>query len=105
MLRGKYTYSLLSLGIFLLEAGLLFVCLRGSVITEGDGGLWIGCTALLCFLLAIIGIHTAWLDRDLLGRTYPLPVFMMFLHAIVMIALAAIYILGLTGMTIVLDFF
>ena len=95
MVKGKYTFSLVSLGIFVLELVLIGVCLWQTTVSRGQSGLWVGCVGLLSFLAGLIGFRMAWMDRELLGRLYRFPTVMMALHLIVLIVLAALYLLGL----------
>lgn len=95
MLKGRYTFSLVSLGILIAEAGLLGLCLVMTTQSAGHSGLWVGCLGLLCFLLGIVGLRMAWMDRELLGRLYRFPIVMMVLHSLLLIVLAAFYLLGL----------
>ncbi len=95
MIKGKYTFSLVSLGIFVLELALIGVCLWQTTASQGQSGLWVGCVGLLTFLGGVIGFRMAWMDRELLGRLYRFPLVMMVLHLIVLIMLAALYLLGL----------
>ena len=95
MIEGKYTFSLVSLGILVLEFLLLGLCLWQTTVSAGQSGLWVGCVGLLAFLAGIIGFRMAWMDRELLGRLYRFPTVMMALHLILLIILAALYLLGL----------
>ena len=95
MTKPKYTFSLLSLGIFLVEMGLIVFCLYKAVLSAGSSGLWLGCMGLLLFLVGFMGFRAAWMDRELLGKQLIFPYLMMVLHALVMVVLAAVYLLGL----------
>lgn len=95
MMKGKYTFSLVSLGILILELALMGICLRQATLSGGNGGLWIGCLGLLSFLIGLIGFRAAWMDRELLGRSLKFPCVMMILHAMVLVVLMAVYLLGL----------
>ena len=95
MIKGKYTFSLVSLGALIAELGLMVLCLRQATVSGGSAGLWIGCVGLFCFLIGIVGFRMAWMDRELLGRLYRFPLVMMILHGFILILLAAMYLLGL----------
>ena len=43
MIKGKYTFSLVSLGILVLEFLLLGLCLWQTTVSAGQSGLWVGC--------------------------------------------------------------
>ena len=95
--RGKYTFSLISLGALLLEAALFGLCLYQAIATHGSSGLETGCMGLFAFLLGIIGFRMARIDRELLGRLYRFPLVMMILQGFLMILLIAVYLLGAVG--------
>lgn len=95
MIKGKYTFSLVSLGILALELGLMILCLYQATASAGNSGLWLGCLGLFAFLIGLVGFRMAWMDRELLGRLYRFPLVMMVLHGFVLILLAAMYLLGL----------
>ncbi len=95
MTKPKYTFSLLSLGILIVELGLVGFCLYRAILSVGTSGLWLGCLGLLTGLLGLMGFRAAWMDRELLGKSLIFPYMMMVLHAIVLVVLAAVYLLGL----------
>lgn len=95
MTKPKYTFSLVSLGILLLEIGLIAYCMYQAILSVGSSGLWLGCMGLLTVLLGLFGFRAAWMDRELLGKSLIFPYMMMILHALVLIVLAAVYLLGL----------
>lgn len=95
MTKPKYTFSLASLGILVLEIGLILFCMYRVILSAGNSGLWVGCLGLLIGLLGLIGFRAAWMDRELLGKSLIFPYMMMILHALVLVVLAAVYLLGL----------
>lgn len=95
MTKPKYTFSLASLGVLVLEIGLIVFCMYRAVLSVGTSGLWLGCVGLLTGLLGLIGFRAAWMDRELLGKSLIFPYLMMVLHALVLVVLAAVYLLGL----------
>lgn len=95
MIKGRYTFSLVSLGMLVLEIGLIILCLYQATVSAGSSGLWVGCVGLFSFLIGIVGFRMAWMDRELLGRLYRFPLVMMVLHSMVLILLTAMYLLGL----------
>ena len=95
MKKPKYTFSLASLGILVLEIGLIVFCLYRAILSVGSSGLWLGCVGLLTGLLGLIGFRAAWMDRELLGKSLIFPYMMMVFHALVLVVLAAVYLLGL----------
>lgn len=95
MTKPKYTFSLLSLGILVIELGLIGFCLYRAILSIGNSGLWLGCMGLLTMLLAALGFRSAWMDRELLGKQLIFPYLMMVLHALVLVVLVAVYLLGL----------
>ena len=95
MTKPKYTFSLLSLGVLVVELGLIVFCLYRAILSVGSSGLWLGCLGLLTMLLAFLGFRAAWMDRELLGKQLIFPYLMMVLHALVLVVLAAVYLLGL----------
>ena len=95
MTKPKYTFSLLSLGILVVELCLIGFCLYRAVLSVGTSGLWLGCLGLLTGLLGLGGFRSAWMDRELLGKSLIFPYLMMVLHAMVLVVLAAVYLLGL----------
>lgn len=95
MTKPKYTFSLASLGILVLEIGLIVLCLYRAILSVGSSGLWLGCVGLLTGLLGLIGFRAAWMDRELLGKSLIFPYMMMVFHALVLVVLAAVYLLGL----------
>lgn len=95
MTKPKYTFSLVSLGILLLEIGLIAYCMYQAILSVGSSGLWLGCMGLLTVLLGLFGFRAAWMDRELLGKSLIFPYMMMILHALVLVLLAAVYLLGL----------
>ena len=95
MTKPKYTFSLASLGVLVLEIGLIVFCMYRAVLSMGTSGLWLGCVGLLTGLLGLIGFRAAWMDRELLGKSLIFPYLMMVLHALVLAVLAAVYLLGL----------
>ena len=95
MTKPKYTFSLASLGVLMLEIGLIVFCMYRAVLSVGTSGLWLGCVGLLTGLLGLIGFRAAWMDRELLGKSLIFPYLMMVLHALVLVVLAAVYLLGL----------
>ena len=96
MKRGKYSFSLISLGALLLEIGLVALSLYQATVSRGSSGLEVGCMGLFSFLVGIVGFQMARLERALLGRLYRLPLVMMILHGFMMVLLAAMYLLGAT---------
>ena len=95
MTKPKYTFSLASLGVLMLEIGLIVFCMYRAILSVGTSGLWLGCVGLLTGLLGLIGFRAAWMDRELLGKSLIFPYLMMVLHALVLVVLAAVYLLGL----------
>ena len=95
MTKPKYTFSLLSLGILVLEMGLIGFGLYRSILSVGSSGLWLGSLGLLSVLLGVLGFRSAWMDRELLGKSLIFPYLMMILHAMVLVVLVAVYLLGL----------
>lgn len=95
MTKAKYTFSLVSLGILVVEIAVIVFCLCQAVASAGNSGLWLGCLGLLGVLLGLVGFRMAWMDRELLGRSLKFPYIMMILHALVLVVLAAVYLLGL----------
>ena len=95
MKKPKYTFSLASLGILVLEIGLSLFCMFRVIMSAGNSGLWVGCLGLLIGLLGLVGFRAAWMDRELLGKNLIFPYMMMVLHALVLVVLAAVYLLGL----------
>ena len=95
MTKPKYTFSMLSLGILILELGLIGFCLYRAILSVGTSGLWLGCMGLFVGLFALGGFRAAWMDRELLGKSLIFPYMMMVLHALVLVVLAAVYLLGL----------
>ncbi len=95
MTKPKYTFSLASLGIFVIEIGLIVFCLYRAILSVGSSGLWLGCLGLFTGLLGLVGFRAAWMDRELLGKSLIFPYMMMILHALVLVVLAAVYLLGL----------
>ena len=95
MTKPKYTFSLLSLGILVVELGIMAYCMYLAILAMGTSGLWLGCVGLLMMILAGIGFRCAWMDRELLGKSLIFPYLMMILHALVLVVLAAVYMLGL----------
>ncbi|MBP3701780.1 MAG: hypothetical protein J6I64_07815 [Lachnospiraceae bacterium] len=95
MTKPKYTFSLVSLGILVLELGLIGFCLYRAILSVGSSGLWLGCLGLLTMLLGFLGFRAAWMDRELLGKNLIFPYLMMILHAMVLVVLVAVYMLGL----------
>jgi len=95
MTKPKYTFSLVSLGILIMEIGLITFCMYRAVLSVGSSGLWIGCLGLLTVLLGLIGFRAAWMDRELLGKSLIFPYMRMVLHALVLIVLAAVCWLGM----------
>lgn len=94
MKKGKYSFSLFSLGILAAEIGLIAWCLYQATISHGGGGLELGCLGLFAMLAGVVGFRLAWTDRMMLGRLYRFPVVMMVLHSLFLILLAAMYMLG-----------
>jgi len=78
-----------------LEIGLIVFCLYRAIQAVGSAGLWLGCVGLLTGLLGLMGFRAAWMDRELLGKSLIFPYLMMVLHALVLVLLAAVYLLGL----------
>lgn len=98
MKRGKYSFSLFSLGLLAAEIGLMIWCLYQATVSHGGGGLELGCLGLFAVLAGVLGFRLAWVDRMVLGRLYRFPVVMMVLHGFVLILLAAMYMLGAVGL-------